>query len=86
VGFGLQEVIGTTMLASRLSMQSVTAPLAVASGAKAAAGITRQSARTTGGGIGGAIRGLGTSARAVSREARNAAVPTLSRSVQNLQK
>ncbi len=86
VGFGIQEAIGTTMMASRLAMQSVAAPMALGAGARAAAGIARQSARNNGGGIGGAVRGLGSGIGAVSREARNFAVPTLSRGVQNLQK
>jgi type IV secretion system protein TrbL len=85
VGFGLQETIGTTMMASRLAMQSVAAPMALGAGTAAAIGIARQGARNNGGGLGGAIRGLGTSVSAVSREARNAAVPTLGRAVQNLQ-
>ncbi len=39
----------------------------------------------TGGGVGGAIRGLGAATGSLAREARNAAVPTLGRAVTNLQ-
>jgi hypothetical protein len=74
------------MMASKVAMQSVAAPMALGTGATAAVGIARQSARNHGGGIGGTIRGLGTGVAAVSREARNAAVPTLGRAAQNLQK
>ena len=86
VGFGIQEVLGTTTMASRLAFQSAAAPMALGASAAAGVGIARQSARQAGGGIGGTIRGLGTGAMAVGREARNAAVPTLGRVVQNLQK
>jgi type IV secretion system protein TrbL len=85
VGMGIHEAIGTTVMATRLAMSSVAAPMALAGGAWAAGGIARQTARLSGGGVGGAIRGLGAGVGAVGREAMQAAVPRLGRSLQNLQ-
>jgi type IV secretion system protein TrbL len=84
VGMGIHEAIGTTVMATRLAMSSVAAPMALAGGAWAAGGIARQTARLSGG-VGGAIRGLGAGVGAVGREAMQAAVPRLGRSLQNLQ-
>jgi len=86
VGFGIQEAVGSTMMASKVALQSVATPMALGSAMRAARGIGKQTAQQAGGGVGGAIRGLSTAAGSLTREARNAAVPTLGRAVQNLQK
>jgi type IV secretion system protein TrbL len=86
LGFGLQDFIESTSFASRMAMSTVAGPAVGAAAVGQAAAIGKLTSLQAGGGLRGVASGMRAMGGSLVNEAASAAVPRLSRGLNNLQR